>query len=48
MTCSNKVLFISKIQSLDETTQHALTACIVSFISTKVRREDCDVTGSQL
>ena len=38
VTCSNKVLFISKIQSLDETTQHALTACIVSFISTKVRR----------
>ena len=37
VTCSNKVLFISKIQSLDETTQHALTACIVSFISTKVR-----------
>ena len=40
VTCSNKVLFISKIQSLDETTQHALTACIVSFISTKVRTED--------
>ena len=39
VTCSNKVLFISKIQSLDETTQHALTACIVSFISTKVRAE---------
>ena len=37
VTCSNKELFISKIQSLDETTQHALTACIVSFISTKVR-----------
>ena len=36
VTCSNKLLFISKIQSLDETTQHALTACIVSFISTKV------------
>ena len=36
VTCSNKVLFISKIQSLDENTQHALTACIVSFISTKV------------
>jgi len=35
VTCSNKLLFISKIQSLDETTQHALTACIVSFISTK-------------
>ena len=38
VTCSNKLLFISKIQSLDETTQHALTACIVSFISTKVRK----------
>ena len=36
VTCSNKLLFISKIQSLDETTQHALTACIISFISTKV------------
>ena len=42
VTCSNKVLFISKIQSLDETTQHALTACIVSFISTKVRQNDKD------
>jgi len=41
VTCSNKLLFISKIQSLDETTQHALTACIVSFISTK------DWTGKQ-
>ena len=39
VTCSNKVLFINKIQSLDETTQHALTACIVSFISTKVRTD---------
>ena len=39
VTCSNKVLFISKIQSLDENTQHALTACIVSFISTKVRTD---------
>ena len=36
VTCNNKLLFINKIQSLDETTQHALTACIVSFISTKV------------
>ena len=36
VTCSNKELFINKIQSLDETTQHALTSCIVSFISTKV------------
>jgi len=35
VTCTNKLLFINKIQSLDETTQHALTACIVSFISTK-------------
>merc|ERR1719323_1579494 len=35
VTCSNKELFINKIQSLDETTQHALTSCIVSFISTK-------------
>ena len=36
VTCSNKLLFISKIQSLDETTQHALTACVASFIYTKV------------
>eukprot|EP00090_Calanus_glacialis_P023273 TRINITY_DN3587_c0_g1_i1.p1 TRINITY_DN3587_c0_g1~~TRINITY_DN3587_c0_g1_i1.p1 ORF type:complete len:681 (-),score=191.69 TRINITY_DN3587_c0_g1_i1:42-2084(-) len=35
VTCSNKLLFISKIQSLDETTQHALTACVASFIYTK-------------
>jgi len=35
VTCSNKLLFINKIQSLDETTQHALTACVASFIYTK-------------
>jgi len=34
VTCSNKLLFISKIQSLDETTQHALTSCVTSFIYT--------------
>ena len=44
VTCSNKVLFINKIQSLDETTQHALTACIVSFISTKVRTDPSSPT----
>jgi len=35
VTCSNKQTFIDKIQSLDETTQHALTACVASFIYTK-------------
>lgn len=35
VTCSNKQTFISKIQSLEETTQHALTACVASFIFTK-------------
>ena len=47
VTCSNKVLFISKIQSLDETTQHALTACIVSFISTKVRQDKTKIFGGK-
>jgi len=35
VTCSNKQTFITKIQSLEETTQHALTACVASFIYTK-------------
>lgn len=35
VTCNNKRMFIQKIQSLDETTQHALTACVASFINTK-------------
>merc|ERR1711971_24753 len=35
VTCSNKQTFIDKIQSLDETTQHALTSCVASFIYTK-------------
>jgi len=35
VTCTNKQTFISKIQSLEETTQHALTACVASFIFTK-------------
>ena len=47
VTCSNKLLFISKIQSLDETTQHALTACIVSFISTKVRTYICFIKNNK-
>jgi len=34
VSCPNKLLFISKIQSLDETTQHTLTACVASFIAT--------------
>jgi len=35
VTCSNKQTFIAKIQNLEETTQHALTACVASFIFTK-------------
>jgi len=42
VTCSNKLLFINKIQSLDETTQHALTACVASFIYTKVSQTPLD------
>lgn len=35
VTCTNKQTFITKIQSLDETAQHALTACVASFIYTR-------------
>ena len=35
VTCSNKQTFIDKIQSMDDTTQHALTSCVASFIYTK-------------
>ncbi|XP_023338330.1 protein Hook homolog 3 isoform X2 [Eurytemora carolleeae] len=35
VTCTNKQTFINKIQSLDETAQHALTSCVASFIYTR-------------